>query len=297
MLPRSYAHPLKDPVRFADPTAALAWMKGYLPHLLPVQRAAADAGWHDTAWQLPDAFRPVFHCTHPYGVWQEAHTLGLSAAKAAGNNKAVRQMLNSGGVGLNASGDPAQALTWYEISLDAALADEDPHDQGHALLGMAASHLGLNDPRLARAWVGRATEVWQSCGYQRGVALAIALGGEISIATGDHGVAMDALAQAMEGFADLDDEFHGARACALRGLALSLAGDHEAARDHLQAAQYHFAELGATRWHAWVLALLARASDGDDATAARAYAAESADLYDQVDAGQAEKLRSWGVAR
>lgn len=102
-LSRTYAHPSGLPAAFTDDPGALAWLDAHRINLMAVLRAAAERGWHATAWQLVDAMWPLFLRLRHYGLWIEAHEIGLGAARRDGDAEAERQMLNSGAIGLSAA--------------------------------------------------------------------------------------------------------------------------------------------------------------------------------------------------
>ncbi|MGW6745018.1 tetratricopeptide repeat protein [Streptomyces sp. NPDC055025] len=292
-LPRAYAYPPAVPVPFTDRAGALAWLEGHQPNLLGVLKAAADAGWHQTTGQLVDAHWPLFHYLHPYELWIEAHEIGLASARDTRDAALVRQMLNSGAIGLSNAGRYEEAVSWYTGSRSAARSDGDVRDEGQALLGLAACHRGLGQSQQAEACLGQAIGCWTSCGYPRGVALAWTLLGEMAGDRGDRSRAVELFTLARTKLLDVGDPFDAARALAFRGHARALAGEYEAGRAELEEALGVFTAAGAGRWSARACDMLGQtARVHGDLAAARRHFDAAARHFDAFDAGEAARVRS-----
>ncbi|WP_405824375.1 NB-ARC domain-containing protein [Streptomyces sp. NBC_00838] len=292
-LPRTYAHQPVGPALFHDATGALAWLEDHQDAVLATVSAAADAEWHDTAWQLADALWPLFHYLHLYELWIAVHRIGLRSAILAGNRPAERQMHNSGAIGLSNSGLLEEAIEWYSRSLRAATAAGDARDEGQAHIGLAACHFNARRLEAAEWDVRQAITAWDSCDYRRGVGLAWTLKGEIAVAQGDLSQAVRSFTSAHRELTEVDDPFNAARALAFRGHARALDGDHEVGIRELGQALVTFDDAGAQRWQARGRHLLgqAYAAAGDTGTA-RAHYADSADRYDRFDPPRAEEVRA-----
>lgn len=143
---------------FPDGELALAWLDDQAENLLPVLDACRDTGWDELTYQLVDAWWPFFQRPHLYELWLPAHGLGVAAARRAGNEPAVRQLLASWAIGLSHSGRPADAIPVYEDLLHAARAAGDVRDQGQALLGHARTRAGDDPEDIADAHQQRGEE-------------------------------------------------------------------------------------------------------------------------------------------
>lgn len=291
-LPRSYAHePAGTPVFGDDPTLARAWFQVYQDGFLAVLRAVRDAGWYSTGWQLVDALWPLFLLFHPYELWIAAHEIGLECARLDGHSAAERQMLNSGAIGLSNADRAEEAIEWYTASLLIAIAAQDVRDTGQVQLGLAGAHFTAGRPGPAKSHIRMAVELWESCGYPRGVALARTLHGEITIAEGDPQRAVRLFTDAHERLTELGDTFDANRALAFRGHARVLAGEHRAGLAELDQARAVFDELGAERWQARVRHLLgeAYAASGDTGKA-REQLEDAARRYERFSPAAAEPV-------
>lgn len=277
---------------FQDEAGAIAWLASHQGNLLGVLRAMEKMGWNELVW-LVDAFWPLFLRQHPYELWVAAHEMGLAAARREGNQPAVRQMLNSGAIGLSSAGRLDEAITWYAEALEAAQAAGDARDEGQALLGLGACHLESGRTKVARPHLTRAAEKWLSCDYRRGVALVSVLLGEIDLADGHTRRALEQFAGAHELLMNVDDPYDAARALALHGHTLVLLGDPEAGVAGLEGALRTFAEAGSTRWRARTLEMLggAHRARGDDILAASCYR-QAMGLYAPIRPADAERVRA-----
>lgn len=291
-LPRDYAHQPAGPAPFHNEAGALAWLEDRQDSLLPTVEAAASAGFHDTVWQLADAHWPLFHYLHLYELWVAVHRIALDSARRAGNPAAVRQMLNSGAIGLSSAGQTDEALAWYADSLSAALEGGDVRDQGQAHIGMAGCHFNSGRLETAEAEVRKAIGCWESCGYPRGVALAWTLQGEIAGARDDLSLAVRLFTNAHEQLTRLDDPFDAARALAFRGHARTLDGHHASGLDDLGRALEVFDGARAERWQARVRHLLGEAhAAAGHPTAARSHLEDAATRYDRFAPAEAAAVR------
>lgn len=296
-LPRTYAPssgpPL--PVPFEDDTGALAWLDERREELMAVLRCAADHAWHDTAWQLVDAMWPLFLRRRHYDLWIAAHEIGLRSAEQAGNAEAHRQMLNSGAIGLAAAGRTEEAARWYTLSLQAARDAGDARDEGQALLGLGACHQDTGDGPTARAYLLQAINVWQTCGYPRGVALSRIVLGEIALAQHDPHQAEGHFTQAHQALTCLGDFHDATRALVFLGSAQAQGGRYRDGRAAMESALTSFTASGAVHWQARALEMLAASAethgDHDDA---RGYRARAVDLYTLTSPGDARRLTRAG---
>lgn len=298
-LPRTYAHPPALPAPFDGDaeTDALDWLDERREDLMTVLGCAADRGWHGTAWQLVDACWPLFLRRRHYDLWIHAHRIGLASARRDGNGEAVRQMLNSGAIGLSAAGQVAEAVDWYTQSLDAARDAGDVRDAGQALLGLGACHQQAGDLTRAAAHLRQAVATWQSCGYLRGVALARIVLGEVALAEHRLDQAVSEFGAAHAILLSVDDPHEVARALAFLGSARAQAGEHAAGRGLMESALTAFTASGAVHWQARTLEMLAQCAalqgdrDGSDRFRARAVA-----LYERTSPRDARRLSEGATA-
>ncbi|MER8119039.1 tetratricopeptide repeat protein [Streptomyces sp. NPDC094031] len=279
------------PAPFNDDAGALAWLETYESALLDILRVAEAAGWYELVWRTVDAFWPYFLRHHPYELWVAAHEIGLAAARRAGNDAAVRQMLASGAIGLSAAGRRDDAITWYTHALEAARAVGAIRDEGQALHGLGTCHAQAGRPSHARTLLTQAIARWEECSYRRGIGLATIVLGEIALSDDAHH-ALDLFTQAHTLLLEVNDSFEAARALALKGHARVLTGEIIDGIEEMEGALRILVEAGAPRWQARTLELLGRAyqEQGEPRTAGDCYRRAAA-LYERISPAAAERVR------
>ncbi|MEU2354421.1 MFS transporter [Streptomyces misionensis] len=279
------------PAPFSDDAGAMAWLDTYESALLDILRVAEEAEWHELIWRTVDAWWPHFLRRHPYELWVTAHEIGLAAARRAGRDAAVRQMLASGAIGLTAAGRLDEAITWYTRALEAARAAGDIRDEGQALHGLGSCHRQAGRPDHARGLLMHAIARWEQCGYQRGIALSTIVLGEIALPD-DAAHALDLFTRAHALLLELDDSFEAARALALKGHARVVTGEAADGIEAMEGALRMLTETGSIRWQARTLELLGHAyqDQGEPRTAGDCYR-QAAALYADIAPAEAERVR------
>ncbi|MFE7132137.1 tetratricopeptide repeat protein [Streptomyces sp. NPDC057638] len=292
---RTYVHgPAGLPEPFADETGALEWLDSRKVHLMTLVRTAVERGWHAMGWQIVDALWPLFLRLRHYGLWIEAHEIGLEAARGDGDAEAERQMLNSGAIGLVAARRTETALAWYEDSLRAARAAGDPRDEGQALHGLGSCHRDGGRPERAESYLNAAISVWEGCGYPRGAALARTVLGEIALDRGDPRAAIGYFTDAHARMVAVHDPHDAARALAFLGRARCRAGEYREGVSLLRDALAVFTTSGAAHWQArsWQMLAESAREAGDEPTTGECCARAIA-LYEGTSPDDAVRLRAW----
>ncbi|MFI1530786.1 hypothetical protein [Streptomyces griseus] len=277
---------------FPDGDVALAWVDDQAENLLPVVEAAAAAGWDELTYQLVDAWWPYFLLRQHYERWLAAHELGVAAARRAGNEPVVRQLLASWAIGISRSGKPAEAIPLYEEVLHAARAAGDARDKGQALLGLGGARLDIGHPAPAREHLREAIILWESCGYVRGIGLAEITLGQACLAEQDPAAATVWLLSAYGRLTGLQEHFEAGRALALLGHARTTGGDSAEAIADLERALDRVTT--SDLWRSRTLEWLGDAHHhrGDEGTA-RAYWLDAAGGYEtMIRPGDAARLRA-----
>ncbi|UFQ18774.1 MULTISPECIES: tetratricopeptide repeat protein [Streptomyces] len=321
ILPRHYAHRPAPPPPFTDARGALAWLDAERAHLMAVLRAAAERGWHDTAWMLTDAMWPLFLRLRPYELWVEAHETGLAAARRAGDREAESQMLTSGGAGLRNAGRPDAAVGWFGQALEVArarvAAAQGPGADGRglgaggpdvlkaarraeaqALHGLGQSHRLAGRLAEALRCFRLALPLREAIGYTRGAALTRICLGDVALADGRPEDALPELAAARDALLAEDDPYDAARALAFLGqAALRCAGDDtaavEAAEEQLVKAVGEFEAAGSVHWQGRVLEMLGEAAeDRRETERARDWYDRSLARYRSVSAPDVRRLEA-----
>ncbi len=290
-LDRTPRFPPELPHPFVDGAGALEWLEARRFDLLAAVRVAREHDWPDVAWQIVDAMWPLFSRLRHYGLWIEAHELGLAAARDAGHRAAERQMLNSGAIGLSAAGRLERAIEWYATSLRAAREAGDDRDAGQALLGLGACHREAGRFPEAEEWLADAVAVWTGTGYLRGAALARIVLGEIAVEVGDLPRAVECFGRALDEMTALSETYEAARARAFLGRAHSVAGRHDEARRELRASLDVFEAAGASHWQARTWEMLGQdAARAGESAAARGHLERARVLFAAYSPDDARRL-------
>lgn len=295
VLSRNYRYEPDLPVPFDTDASALSWLDEQRLNLMACLRAAAQRQWYDLGWQLTDASWPLFLRMRYYDLWIEAHEIGLDCARRSEHperREAVRQMLNSGAIGLSAARRTDTAIKWYEDALQAARDAGDVRDEGQALLGLGGCHLDAGRRDQALEYLHRAIEAWEECGYLRGVGLALTVIGEAQVKTDRAHEAVTQLTRAQEIFVSVHDPHDAARALALLGRARVRAGDHDTGVAELDEALAVFTASGALHWQARTLEMLGdSAQEHGDQKAAAHHFEEAMTRYGTTNPSDAERIR------
>lgn len=290
-LPRDYREPVPEAPSFDDDATALGWLADQQDNLMALVRTAAEQGLDGSVWQIVDAMWPLFLRLHRYDVWIEAHRIGRAAAERSADPRALRQMLNSGAIGLTSAGRLDEAVEWYTRSAREARSAGDPRDEGQALLGIGTCYRRAGRPEQALPVLREAIGLWEDCGYRRGVALSRIVLGEISLEAGTSD-AESHFAPAHATLVEVDDLYDATRALAFLGCALARKGDVAEGLTRLRTAVAAFRASGADLWEARALVMLGEETGraGDRREAADSWE-RAATLYDSIDSAEACRLR------
>lgn len=281
---------------FADASAALDWLDVHRTGLMALVREASRREWHEATWQLVDGLWPLFHRLHHIDLWIEAHRIGLAAARAADDAAAVRRMLTSGAAGYNAGGEHRQAEHWYAQARDRAAEAGDPRDEGQALLGMGAAAVEDGRPLDGIAPLNSAVRVWAGIGYDRGVALARVLLGEIALAQNELPRARKLFLAALATFGQVNDPFDQARALCFVALTHIRAGGHDlaAGMELLEKPLGFFREEGALYWYGRALEMKGHGAQlAGDTAQARAYGQQALEAWRGLKLKDIDRVRIW----
>ncbi|MFF8839821.1 BTAD domain-containing putative transcriptional regulator [Streptomyces sp. NPDC015130] len=105
------------PVSFADYDEAHGWYERERDLLVAAVSLAHESGLHAQAWKLAASLWAYVRLGRS-DDWLSTHTVGLAAARAAGDERAEAWMLNGLGNHMVQSGRPAEAITYYRRALD-----------------------------------------------------------------------------------------------------------------------------------------------------------------------------------
>ncbi|MFC5668406.1 ATP-binding protein [Kitasatospora misakiensis] len=291
-LRRDYrAEPVPRVREFEDEPAAVGWLDAETGRLADTVRWAAATGRSATAWQLVDAMWPLFLRLRPARLWIEAHRLGRSAARAAGDRDGELRMLTSGGTGLRNAGAGEEAAEWFTEALHLARELGEPLVEADALYGLSQTHRTAGRLTEAADCLRTTAALREARGYTRGTALARLALGDVLVTAGRPAEAVPVITEAHRVLAAVPAPYEAARALAFLGQAHAALGAHGEARRCYAEALAEFRAGRARHWEARVLELtgdLARACG--DLTEAAARYGESLDRYRTLSAPDTTRL-------
>ncbi|GAA0903907.1 AfsR/SARP family transcriptional regulator [Virgisporangium aurantiacum] len=187
--------PQVEPPRFADVSAAMAWLEREYDCLRSVIRWANENGWSGHAWRMITSLTTFFERRIPLHDAIEFHRWAIDAAAAAGERTGEGYLSNALGYMCYLRGDGPAAATHFHNALTCF--QDSGHSSGEAMM---LGNLGLvygerGDHEAARRYATRALDLCTESGYHRG-----------------RGLNLDNLGVALYGAAD----YEGAIGCHLQ---------------------------------------------------------------------------------
>jgi DNA-binding SARP family transcriptional activator/Tfp pilus assembly protein PilF len=225
------------PVPFGrDHRAALAYLDGERPNLLPVVRFAHDLGHHTAACHLAYLLTG-FYDSRGHGEERiEMCRLAVAAAGRAGD-PALEGLMRSGlGMAYNATRRYQEALTVLGEALPLMRAAGDRRGEGHVLNNMAAAYTGLRRFDAAVTAFTQALSVHSASGNRLGVALAHYNLGHVQVRLRRAEVGLTHYREALALAPQIDSPRIEAAILAGLGEAYLLLGDHPQALAQYQRA-------------------------------------------------------------
>ncbi|MET8851005.1 BTAD domain-containing putative transcriptional regulator [Amycolatopsis sp. NPDC004625] len=282
LIPHFLRLPRPEPAQpFEGTEDALAWLDTEWPNLAAAVEHAAGPGPREYAWHLADALRAFFHHRGHHTEWIDTATTALTAAQAAGDERAQAAMrLSIALAGVN-SGRYADARAHLTTVLADGLAADWPAGRAAALNNLSAVHQRLGDAHEAIACGSEALRLCEEGGLP-GITMALANLGFACGQVGDFDAALGHFGRALD-IAERD----GARF----GVAVLLVDLGHVHRDlgHPVAAEFYERALTANRelgyQYGEAAALSGRAvmeARAGDATRALADAAEGVELTRRI---------------
>ncbi|MGW0673448.1 tetratricopeptide repeat protein [Streptomyces sp. NPDC002746] len=288
-LPYAPQHPVHHP----DADAALGWLTAQCENLLALVRHAAQASRHDYAWRLVYSLWPWWRAAGRDDEWNDLHSLALDSVRhdPHAGDLAERHLLNTYGLGLRNTGDPA-ALGIFTRVREAAVQAGDALGEAQSLHELGATHLQMNQPGPAVSYLEQARSIRAEHGYERGVALSDILLGQASLSLGHVDQALHRLQGARTAL-DGVDAHDAARALAWQARAQIQTGDISAAETNLYSAAQEFHAVRAPRWVALTVEWRGQAAEaGNRPSDAHALYTEALDQYLPISAADADRVRN-----
>jgi tetratricopeptide (TPR) repeat protein/transcriptional regulator with XRE-family HTH domain len=249
------------PMSFDRHAAALAWCETERANLVAATVLAEAEGLHRLAWQLPTALYGFFERRSHYRDWTATHTVGLRAARAAGDREAEGRILCNLGNAWRPMYRIDDAVDCYERAQE--IFAEVGYRQGEAKvlgnLGLCYDMLGR--PDAAEGAHGQAVALFRELHDRYGEALTLTNVGQLLARLGRTDEAMADHWRALELFRDIADRHGEGQALANLAQALATAGRGPEALCYHEQALDVFRELGDRFEEAAALAALADTQD------------------------------------
>lgn len=227
----------------ADANTALDWLERELPNAMATLKMARAAGFPSVAWQLADAFWPLFLRRKHYDQWRAAHEEGLAAARESGDVTAECRMLTSGGIG-DLDIAPEVALAKFERAARFFGDTGDALGQARTLnyRGRALNRLGRRAE--AAELFSLAVDRLPECGDERAGALARFNVAELALEEERSDEALVNARGARATLRDAGDVYNAARAAVLMARTYLATGpeDEEVRQEGLREAELLLAE-------------------------------------------------------
>lgn len=159
------------PLTFPDRDQAIRWYEQERANLVATIRAAAEAGLHRMAWQLPAILREIYMHRNPFEDWIATGRIGLESARLLGDRRGEAELLESLGMAFAQSRKMADAEDCHRRSLDIRREIGDRFGEAVSVnaLGLVLwRHRRLRD---ARSYFERGVSIARGLGERRWEAL------------------------------------------------------------------------------------------------------------------------------
>ncbi|MEU3427088.1 AfsR/SARP family transcriptional regulator [Streptomyces gardneri] len=166
----------RQPVSFTGYDEAYGWYERERETLVAAVSLAHETGLHAQSWKLAASLWAYLRLGGHHDDWLCTHTVGLAAARAAGDERAEAWMLNGLGNQVKQAGRPAEAITYFRrvLSLHEGRPGRDAELSAVLNnLGTCFTDLGDHEPALRHY---RESLVWEpsSCATLNNMADALA---------------------------------------------------------------------------------------------------------------------------
>ncbi|MEW9518831.1 ATP-binding protein [Streptomyces tubercidicus] len=141
---------------------ALSWLDQERPNLVDILRRAMEIGEHHLAAIIPNLLWGYFNLTKHWSDWIECNTLGLAAARLAGDTKSEAYLTMSQGVVFRNLRQVPDAVSHHRSAVLLFEQLDDRLGLAYALQNLANAESADNSIESALAHFGRALEIFQT---------------------------------------------------------------------------------------------------------------------------------------
>ncbi|MGB7587577.1 MAG: NB-ARC domain-containing protein, partial [Solirubrobacterales bacterium] len=186
--------------------AAFAWFEDERMNLLAALRAAAEHGWDPEVWRICEFLWPCYFNRKPFAEWIDAYRLGVDSAHRCGNVAAEGRLRAGLAKALIETGEFDAAER--ELVAAERLSRESGHRHLCASVLEFRGHLELARNRFAQARDAyqESRDLHDELGVVRGVTLQDYHLGRALAGLGEHKMAVDSYARALEHVDPVTDE-------------------------------------------------------------------------------------------
>ncbi|WP_327348985.1 ATP-binding protein [Streptomyces europaeiscabiei] len=245
-------------VAFADSDHAMRWCDAEAGNLVSVVQQAADEARHDVASWLPVAFQSYFQRRMSLGPWITTHAVGVTAARAAGDEHAEAELHRGLGGVLYYLGRCEESYEHHRLALERYRRFGWPGEILLVNLGSACAALGRYEESLS--WLRQALAAARETGYRNAEAYAFQSLGSTYQRMGQLAPAADHCREAVAIFRETGDRFGANIALGRLALACLLLGRTSEGTEYLHEALTNARQIGDHSGEAWALETLGTVS-------------------------------------
>jgi tetratricopeptide (TPR) repeat protein len=225
---------------------AAAWFDAEWANLVAAIHQAAASGFHETAWQIPDALHSFASLRRHWADWRDACLVGRAAARRAHDPQAEAWMLTGVGLACRRLRRFEEAIDCLQQALAIHQETGDRRGEGWALGYLGLAHRDLGRFEEAMGYLQQALAMAREVGHRYGEGLVLRSIGTTHIGLRRFEEAIDCLQQALAIHQETGDRYNEAWSLRYLGLGFTFlyAQGMEAALACWQEALTIFTELG-----------------------------------------------------
>lgn len=159
-------------LQFPTREEAIRWYESERDNLAAGIRAAASAGLHDIAWQLPAVLRRIY-AFHTPAEWIPTGLIGLDSARRVGTRSGEADLLESLGMAHVQAGRTDDALAYHRQALAIRRETGDEFGEAMTLNGIGLVHLRRRELTQARGDFEQCLAIVRRLGERRWEGIAV----------------------------------------------------------------------------------------------------------------------------
>lgn len=219
---------------FSGQQDALAWYHSERTNLLAIERAVAQAGLDEIAWQLPATLLGIHVITNAYDDWRTMGRIGLEAAQRMDDPHAQALMHNILGIAGKDSRRLGEAAEHHQAALELRSRMGDPAAIAESASGLGLVRLWQHELAASLRCLEQALALYQQHGPQLRVAVTLGNLAYVTVELGDQHRAAHFAHQALKTYRTVraDHSLHIDAMCVLARTARE-SGHYDEAEEYL----------------------------------------------------------------